>query len=317
MDPTIFRMYQYILLNMGNKKTELNLEAVKAFLYDHCMSEVDTLQQMIEGEESQAFSFKCGNAEYVIRINPSIAGFQKDAYAYHHFHSEQVPIPRVIQTGYIDEQHAFSISEKMPGITLQDVDSATLQRLLKPTADVWLALSKFDPDDTTGFGDFDASGQGVYVTWREFLLEPQTYAWERALPTKELAMCQEVLKTFLALVKQCPEERALVHGDFGSNNVLTDGERITAVLDWENAKYGDPLFDVATAYFWSPWLECMREQAAYFEAHLSSLPTYQERILCYQLRIGLTEVYETALQQEWNIAQWAIKRCVEIARDLC
>lgn len=51
---------------------------------------------MVEGEESQAFSFKCGSAEYVIRITPSIDGFQKDAYAYHHFYSEQVPIPRVM-----------------------------------------------------------------------------------------------------------------------------------------------------------------------------------------------------------------------------
>ncbi|GHO78011.1 hypothetical protein KSD_57820 [Ktedonobacter sp. SOSP1-85] len=145
---------------MSKQKTTLDLEAIKTFLRDYYRSEVDTLQQMIEGEESQAFSFKWGNAEYVIRINSSISSFQKDAYAYHHFHSEQVPIPYVIQTGYIDAQHAFCISEKMPGITLQDVDSATLQRLLKPTADVWLALSKFDPDETTGFGDFDASGQG-------------------------------------------------------------------------------------------------------------------------------------------------------------
>src|SRR5437879_4935650 len=147
---------------MSKQKTTLDLEALKTFLRDHYRSEVDTLQQMIEGEESQAFSFKCSSAEYVIRINPSIEGFQKDVYAYHHFHSEQVPIPRVIQTGYIDEQHAFCISEKMPGITLQDADSATLQRLLKPTADVWLALGKLNPGNTTGFGDFDTSGQGVY-----------------------------------------------------------------------------------------------------------------------------------------------------------
>lgn len=301
---------------MSKQKTTLTPEVIKAFLRDHCMSKVDALQQMVEGEESQAFSFIFEGEEFVMRINSSIDGFLKDAYAYAHFHSEQVPIPNVIQTGYIDKQHAFCISEKMPGITLQDADHTTLQRLLKPTADAWLALSQSNLGNTTGFGNFDVHGQGAYATWHEFLQVPQSYAWERALPTKELAACQEVLALLLALAPQCPEERALVHSDFGSNNVLTDGERITAILDWDCAKYGDALFDVATAYFWSPWLECMRMQADYFEEYLSNLPHYQERILCYQLRIGLAEVYDTALQQKWDTAQWAIKRCVEIAHAL-
>jgi hygromycin-B 4-O-kinase len=301
---------------MSKQKTTLTPEVIKAFLRDHGMNEVDALQQMVEGEESQAFSFIFEGEEFVMRINSSIDGFLKDAYAYAHFHSEQIPIPRVIQTGYIDEQHAFCISAKMPGITLQDTDSATLKNLLAPTAEAWQALSKTNIDHTTGFGDFDESGRGVYATWHEFLLEPQTYEWERVLLAKDLLACNEVLNTFIALVKRCPEERALVHGDFGSNNVLTDGQRITSILDWENAKYGDPLFDVATAYFWSPWLECMREQAVYFEAHLSSLPSYQERILCYQLRIGLAEVYDTALLHRWDTMQWTLKRSVEVARAL-
>ncbi|HVB09814.1 MAG TPA: phosphotransferase, partial [Bacillota bacterium] len=37
----------------------------------------------------------------------------------------------------------------------------------------------------------------------------------------------------------------LLHGDYHPLNVLTDGERITAVLDWTNAAAGDPRTDVA------------------------------------------------------------------------
>lgn len=304
---------------MSKNKTKLTLEEVKTFLREQCANEVGTVQQLIEGEESQAFSCECGKDEYVIRINPSIDGFQKDAYVYRHFHSERLPIPRVIQMGYIDEQHAFCLTEKMPGITLQEVDSSTLKRLLEPTTEIWLALRKADLGQTTGFGDFDAAGQGAYATWQEFLLailDPQTHEWDRVLPTQEREMCQEVIDPFLSLVKQCPEERTLIHGDFGSNNVLTDGQRITAVLDWENAKYGDPLYDVATAYFWSPWLECMATQATHFEAHLSTISAYHERLTCYQLRIGLAEIYETALQHQWSNTQWAIRRCREVVAPI-
>jgi hypothetical protein len=38
---------------------------------------------------------------------------------------------------------------------------------------------------------------------------------------------------------------AFVHGDFHPGNVLTDGQRVTAILDWEEAALGDPRIDVA------------------------------------------------------------------------
>jgi aminoglycoside phosphotransferase (APT) family kinase protein len=39
----------------------------------------------------------------------------------------------------------------------------------------------------------------------------------------------------------------LLHLDFHPLNVLTDGERVTAVLDWANARPGDPRADLARA----------------------------------------------------------------------
>ena len=58
---------------------------------------------------------------------------------------------------------------------------------------------------------------------------------------------QPVMQSYLRLTEHCPEERKLVHGDFGSNNVLTDGKRLRVY--WTGiALYGDPLFDVAGSF---------------------------------------------------------------------
>src|SRR5699024_2408647 len=57
----------------------------------------------------------------------------------------------------------------------------------------------------------------------------------------------------------------LVHADFGSNNVLTDNGRITAVIDWSEAMFGDSQYEVANIFFWRPWLACMEQQTRYFE----------------------------------------------------
>lgn len=303
---------------MSKKKTELTQEQVKMFLQRQFAGKPENVQHLVEGEESQAFSYEYGGEAYVLRIHRENVGFQKDAYAAHHFHSEKLPIPRVLQIGSIDEHHAFCLTEKRPGFTLQDADPQTMRQLLEPTTQVWLALKECDLRDTTGFGGFGADGQGAYATWQEFLLailDPQIYYWDRVTPFVDRNVYKPLITAFTSLAKSCPEERSLVHGDFGSNNILTDGQSITAVLDWADAKYGDPLFDVATAYFWSPWLDCMAAQAAYYETLLSTLPSYRERLLCYQLRIGLAEIYDTVIHQNWTHAQWVTKRSAEIVQD--
>jgi hygromycin-B 4-O-kinase len=303
---------------MNKEKTQLTSQEITAFLQKQCAVSATNLQQLVEGEESQAFSYECNAKEYVIRINQRIAGFQKDAYAHSHFQSAKVPIPKVTQLGYIDEHHTFCLTEKMPGITLQDVDSQTLKQLLQPTTDVWLALGDCAISHTTGFGDFDARGQGTYRRWSQFLLsilDPQMHNWNNVLPSEHQKMFEEVVAAFTSLIPYCPEGRSLIHGDFGANNVLTDGQRITAVLDWANAKYGDPLFDVATAFFWSPWLDCMAAQAAYFEPYISRLPHSHERLVCYQLYIGLAEIYDSSLRQKGEMALWALQRSAEIVHN--
>ncbi len=40
----------------------------------------------------------------------------------------------------------------------------------------------------------------------------------------------------------------LLHGDLGSHNILTDGDRLLGLIDWEDALSGDPVYDVA---FWA------------------------------------------------------------------
>jgi aminoglycoside phosphotransferase (APT) family kinase protein len=49
-------------------------------------------------------------------------------------------------------------------------------------------------------------------------------------------------------LRQTTYRPALLHLDFHPLNVLTDGVRITAILDWVNAQVGDPRADVARTY---------------------------------------------------------------------
>lgn len=94
--------------------------------------------------------------------------------------------------------------------------------------------------------------------------------------------------------------------------MLTDGTRVLAVLDWEEAKVGDALYDVANTRFWATHLACMRIQADYFDRVLGELPAYGDRVRCYALRIGLEEARSALRAGDRELAAWALRRCDEL-----
>jgi len=48
-----------------------------------------------------------------------------------------------------------------------------------------------------------------------------------------------------AIAAPTVERTVLCHGDVGPGNFLHDGDRVTALLDWEFAHFGDPMDDLA------------------------------------------------------------------------
>lgn len=280
------------------------------------MEPVGDLSRIAEGEESQVYRFRSGTESYVIRINRAVEGFEKDAFAYQKFARPDLPIPEVSRIGQIDD-HFYCISEYIPGVTLQDLHPEELPPVLAPAARILDAIAESDLDGMSGFGPFNSRGVGKYKSWRDFLTSAadlKRYNWGVVESLVDMELVYKILEQLDRLAARCIETRGLVHGDFGSNNVLTDKSRITGVIDWSEAAIGDPIYDVANVFFWSTWLDCMQQQARYFEAHLAGFPMLGDRLLCYQLRIGLAEIYQNALDGKANAFAWAASRCRELIR---
>lgn len=267
--------------------------------------------------ESQVFAYQLGQEEYVVRVNNEVTGFQKEKYCYDRFCSDDLPLPEVIEIGEFDTKHVFCITRRIPGITLQDSDEETLKDLAGAVSRILETINTTDIDRQGGFGPFNDSGAADFASWHEFLMasvDTRCKDWD-SLFARDLVdrnTIFPVFETFKRLAESCPEIKCLVHGDFGSNNVLTDGSRITGVLDWESALYGDPLHDVAGSYFWTTWLECMRIQAEYFEATMSHVEHYRRRVMCYQLQCGLNEIHENAVSGDKETLNWVTHRTLQV-----
>jgi aminoglycoside phosphotransferase (APT) family kinase protein len=163
-----------------------------------------------------------------------------------------------------------------------------------------LALRAPEPADRNravamDFADAAAKLHSVDIQGLSFLGNPtrestaaeQIAFWEaqflkqRMEPQPAIAFALQWLKTHQPVA----ERISLVHGDYRLGNFLFEGERITALLDWEMAHLGDPVEDIAWAYraLWTPEMHLPIDAfVARYEA-AGGPPVKQETLLFYRL----------------------------------
>lgn len=275
---------------MAPIKPSMALEDVQALLTRH-VGLVGHLTALEGGETSQAFTFQAGGQDRVLRLSRFPQFFANDQYACQHFAALDIPIPYVQEIGAVGDLF-FAISERVPGHDLRSLPGTDHRRLLPLALDMLDRIHAIDVRASSGYGMWATPGAGSCQQWQQFLLmtaqRETTRDWsaqsdalsiDRPLVARGGTQVQR-------LVAYCPEERWLIHGDYGYGNVLTDGERITGVIDWAMAGYGDYLYDVAWLGFWSlggGFPNALERRYA----HHPSAAHYAQRIACYQCVIGL------------------------------
>ncbi len=275
---------------------------------------------VVEGMESQVYSYTLNGKNYIFRINPNLEGFRKDDYAYKNFNNNTIPIPKVIDYGKYNDTHYYCISEKANGITFEDSTEEVVESLLKDITDIMIAINNIDISNTMGYGVLDSqTGNAPFKTWKDYLLDIlniDKYNWNQVknMDYVDTKLVDDIIIKFNELIPFCNDVRKLRHGDFGSNNMLVDNGKFSAVIDWDCSGYGDPLYEIASAYFWSTWLMCMDKSYNYYKEIFDNEENFEKRILCYSLHIGLMEIYENAIDKDLESLEWVQNRCREILK---
>jgi aminoglycoside phosphotransferase (APT) family kinase protein len=137
----------------------------------------------------------------------------------------------------------------------------------------------------------DARGHGLLKTWREYVLlnlneHVETCSSIGAIGVEEAARIKDVFTRAANIFEDAPSR--LLHGDLGAHNVLSDGERITALIDWEDSLCGDPIFDIA---YWGTFVrDSMREPFLEGYRRARTLPAdFERRYWLYYLRVALSK----------------------------
>jgi aminoglycoside phosphotransferase (APT) family kinase protein len=282
-----------------------------------------------QGTWSTTYFFRDGARELVIRFAETAWNFEKDQFFSWHSLPD-LPIPHVVAIGAVPGGGYYAVSERARGVFLEELDVASMERALPSVFRALDAMRAVDLSDTTGFGAPLPTFDGERSSWRDFLSsvaddEPEldenpVRGWWKRLESQPEAVrtFRDAYATMTSRLGACPEARHLIHGDLLYGNVLVDGDRVSAVFDWQCAIYGDFLYDLAWLTFWAPWypglaaVDVRAQARCHYDARGLDVPDFDGRMHCYELHIGLAHLGYHAWMEHWDDLEDTARRLREV-----
>jgi Ser/Thr protein kinase RdoA (MazF antagonist) len=186
------------------------------------------------GYANDIYRIEADGEPYVLRIkHPPVI---EESLAWEHELLERLAldiVPRPIRAGdgstfFIDGGLAVSVLPYVPGRPAAATD--------------WLAVA-------AALGRFHAAATGLDLLQRPTTPALAQIEWPPARLPRQLADRLHALRAArrwaMEWTQRAEAPTAPIHGDFFPGNVLVDRERVTALLDWEEARIDWPAIDVA------------------------------------------------------------------------
>ena len=156
-----------------------------------------------------------------------------------------VPVPRVLLSR-LDDTPPWAVFEVLPGepgyvAADWDLSRSNFLPIARDMGRLLRAFSELDPDA------FDLPRLWTDVAALSEAAERWLAPLEPHLSHRDARAVRDIIRAMPGLLSGRPA--VVCHGDFGPHNVLVVGERISGLLDFEDARIGDPLLDVS----WWAW----------------------------------------------------------------
>lgn len=250
--------------------------------------------KIIAGEVNEVYQITAQNEQKVIvrisRLGP--ASFEAEEKVINWVRKVGVPAPKVllVQNAKFDSlEITFCVEEKIEGVPLKDImdnlDRGSLKKIVFEAGGI---LSKIHSIPVKIFGYMDDPKK--YKSWEDFV-----FGLDKDLVYKAgewMGVDNKLIKKAFGILESEPDifkvtEPKLLHGDFSPKHWLIERGKINGVIDFEDAKGGDPVRDLA-------WLEFFYPEPFPFETFLEGYTNkiifdenFDKKMKLYRLQLGL------------------------------
>jgi len=211
----------------------------------------EELAPLASGTLNDIWRFRSGSRQLVLKAARTPEGNSlaieeavSDALA---AHSISHPRVRALDDSLSVVPFAFAIIDYVEGPSMQelDTDEAAIQAILPKVAEVFRAVHQIKG---VNFGLVEAqAGQlkGTHSTWRGFLTTRLKEHLDLLITHRIVTDAEaEELWLSIELIVQTPVPK-LLHGDCGPHNIMVRPTGRPLLIDWEDAIFGDPEFELA------------------------------------------------------------------------
>src|SRR2546425_2850847 len=219
-------------------------EQIANDLAAHIRERVGAVHAIPEGHSGFTYWVELDGRGGVLRLPPPgarIAGpadIPRQARIMAALHAQGLPVPAIVATSAdpVVDGRPFVLMEAINGDRVeQAIDAGSNPLELASSAVDVLRQFQAVPCESTGIGGEDPMP-----------LEGEVSRWTWLMDRAPSELTGQAPRLAQLLVERQPRSSApvLVHGDYHFGNMLFDGGRVAAVVDWEIAQLGQPLLDL-------------------------------------------------------------------------
>ncbi|MCR2807528.1 aminoglycoside phosphotransferase family protein [Paenibacillus soyae] len=268
-------------------KPDVAISDIENVLSKHLGPGAAEIAPLAGGNLSNVFSFTHAGKSYVVKFSDLDGAYETERYVSQLLTDRGIPFPGIIALGRIGRL-AYVIMDRMEGHLLSDCTLDEQTRHLPELIGILKKLADADIRKTNGYGWIGPDGNAPYASWRDFVVaanaEDQTGTfwenWHELYRTSclERDVFEEIYSRLMTFVPYNEPHRAFIHGDFHQWNILTDGNRITGIIDG-NCLYGDFLVDLAVLDRHMPRCGVIQAYQDYQEKAGIAIPNFKERLM--------------------------------------
>lgn len=261
--------------------------------------DVKEINEMSTGQIAKTFEFNVDDKNYFIQFNQEnmSQGTINEIIFADEFKRNAIPLRNIKNQGeYFD--YRYVITEKVTGKPFDKLTEDEFVELIPEVIKMLKKISETNISKFSNFGWLDENGNGKFESWETHLKfvreeEPGWFYenWHELFDSTflEKDKFDFYYEKMIEFILYLPKERKLIHSGYCGGNIIIEDGKITAILDWQDARYGDSVFDLAYMIFWmnkSTAQKCISEYINEFKIDPDQ-NNLLERIKCYKYYIGL------------------------------